>query len=193
MTIAGGPKHAVKVNGVAGHHVVRRQVRPAAEPRHRPAPNVADIGVHGGNARAPRMKDERDAGGAKLLSFPGKRPRHFGPQVAMHVGESNAGLLEHRAPFEHARPPASTRGTGPGVLAEPAPLAGEVRLLYRLDPRRQAVLQAEEELRGAIGKRGLCNWGRHGQACCACAGFKVAIRRSTSLKRGSRLPRFSKK
>ena len=56
----------------------------------------------------------------KLLALAGQRARHLGAQRAVHVGERDAGLLEHLPVGEHARAPAAARRPGPRILAEAA-------------------------------------------------------------------------
>ena len=178
-------QRAVEVGCVGRDDVIRRQVGAAAEPAAIAALDVAHVGVHRRDARALRVEDQRDPGGAEALALAGQRARHLRPQGAVHVGERDARLLEGLPVGEHARTPAAARGPRPRILAEAAaPVDG-------LDPGRDPVLQLLKELGRAIveGAGRL----RHRQACLAFAGFSAAIRRPTSRKLASRLRRFSKK
>ena len=185
MARAAVAQRAVEVGGVGRNDVVRRQVGAAAEPAAIAALDVADVGVHGGDARALGWRTSETPVARKLSPSPGSARAISGPQLAVHVGELDARLLEGLAVGEHARAPAAARGPRPGILAEAAAAVGG------LDPGRDAVLQLLKELgRASVESAGRL---RHGQACLAFAGFSASIRRTTSRKLASRLRRFSKK
>ena len=178
-------QRAVKVRGVLGDDVVRRQVGAAAEPAAVAALDVAHVGVHRRDARALRVEDQRDPRGAEALALAGQRARHLGPQRAVHVGERDARLLERLPVGEHARAPAAARRPRPGIFAEAAaPVDGldaggdpVLQLLKELPPRDRRALRVMAMVRP--GSRSRVSARR-------CAG-------TTSRKLASRLRRFSKK
>ena len=137
----------MKMNSIFRNDVVRGQIGAAAEPRRRPALEVANVGVHGRHARVARVQHQRHAGRAEAQPVARQRRRHLGPQLAVHVGEVHARLLEQRAVGQHARPPAAAARAIPFVLAERA----AVGALERGD---DVVLQRAKKI--AAPRRGSC-------------------------------------
>ena len=110
---------------------------------------MAHVGVRGRQVRVVRMEHQRHADRAprcasQFRSRGGCRWRQFG---ARHVGETDAGLLEHRAVAQDAR---AATATGERVLAGASAVGGALPLVLAetgatvgaLDGRADAVLQA---------------------------------------------------
>ena len=103
--------------------------------------------MHGRDARASWVKDEREAGGAKVEPFAGQRPGHLRPERPLHVGEPHPRLLEQGSAGEEPRAATAAARSRPGILAKMATAVGG------LDRGRDALLKPEEEIVRAVGNR----------------------------------------
>ena len=105
MAVAGGFIDAVKVARVGFKEIMRRQVRPAAEPHpfhafRWAAPDYAKVRVDRGRVGIPWVQYETDAGRAELATFARQIARQF-------FGEGSANVTEVYAPFSSTRPPSA--------------------------------------------------------------------------------------
>ena len=151
---------AVPVQHVLVERIERRQVEAAAEPpRHRLAvahrAEVAHVRVRGRQVGVARVEHQRHAdraprGAGQLRPRGARRRRQRG---AGHIGEADAGLLEHRAVAQDPRAPAAAFGALPRVLDEARAAVGG------FDRGADAVLQAGEVVADAVEVgRGVRSW-----------------------------------
>src|SRR5262249_30991301 len=138
VLLADGLPGAVEVDDVLTNGVVRRQVGAAAEPAGVAAAEEAEVGMNGGHHRAARVQHERDAGGGEGAALAGGDL--FGEllaELAVDVGEVDAGLLEQAALHQPPPPPAAATWALPLVLVEALAVHG-------LEAGDDALLQAAE-------------------------------------------------
>src|SRR5439155_941649 len=143
VLVAHALPYPVEVDHVFLEWVVRGQVGAAAEPRLRPVGEVTEVGMHSGHDRAARVDDERDAGGGEADAVAGQRLGKVRREVAEHLGEVDAALLDHCSIGDDAGASAAAARPLPGVFAELRTAVGG------LHSGTNAILEAAQVVRGS--------------------------------------------
>ena len=114
--------------------VIRRQVGAAAEPRALALVRKRKLAWTVGTIRVARVQHQRDAGRGEGAPLAGRSAGELLGQLAVDVGEVDAGLLEDRAVLQHAGTPAAAALAPPVVLAEAPPPRQSLRSRGRFFP-----------------------------------------------------------